>query len=93
MPSNTHILLTGATGYIGGRFFRILKENGFHISCMVREWENFKHLEEANGKIVYGDALDRESLKDVFTGVDTAFYLIHSLGSKKGFIEQDQIAA
>jgi len=93
MPEKCNILLTGATGYIGGRLFRILKEDGFNVSCMVREWEMFKHLEEANAKIVYGDALDRESLKDVFTGIDVAFYLIHSLGSKKDFISQDQIAA
>lgn len=93
MSKKYNILLTGATGYIGGRLLRVLKKNGFHVSCLTRRPDALKHLENTTTKIIYGDALARQSLNEVFNGIDVAFYFIHSLGSKEGFIRQDQIAA
>ncbi|VEN74889.1 NAD(P)-dependent oxidoreductase [Candidatus Desulfarcum epimagneticum] len=93
MTNARRILLTGAAGYIGGRLFDILKQRGFKLTCLVRPFENYRRLEDGETRIVFGDALDRDSLKDVFEGVDTAFYLIHSLGSKKDFRDLDRAAA
>lgn len=87
------ILLTGATGYIGGRLLRLLREKKLDIRCMTRRPEALEHIKDEHTEVIAGDALDRDSLDGVFTGVDTAFYLIHSLGSKEGFVQQDQQAA
>jgi len=93
MAQQQTILLTGATGYIGGRLLRVLKQNSYTVRCMTRRPEALKHLEDTSTEAVYGDALDRPSLEGVFKDIDCAFYFIHSLGSKEGFVRQDQIAA
>lgn len=93
MSSREHILLTGVTGYIGGRMIRVLQSEGYRVRCLTRRPEALRYLEDAQTQIVYGDALNRDSLRDVFKGIQTAFYLIHSMGSKTGFAELDQLAA
>lgn len=93
MSQQQTILLTGATGYIGGRLLHVLKTNGYTVRCMTRRPEALKHLEDESTEAIYGDALDRSSLEGVFKDIDCAFYFIHSLGSKEGFVRQDQIAA
>ena len=93
MSKQQNILLTGATGYIGGRLLRVLRQNGYTVRCMTRRPEALKHLDDGSTEAVYGDALDRPSLAGVFKDIDCAFYFIHSLGSKEGFVRQDQIAA
>ncbi len=93
MKNNKKILLTGATGYIGGRLLRVLKEAGYSIRCMARRPESLSHWKDGNTEIVYGDPLNKDSLNTIFEGVDVAFYFIHSLGSKESFMEPDRIAA
>jgi len=90
---NRKILLTGATGYIGGRLLGILNHEGFSVRCMTRRPDALQHVKNETTEIVPADALDKNSLRGVFKGIDTAFYLIHSLGSKEGFVRQDQQAA
>ena len=88
------ILLTGATGYIGGRLMRRLRQEGYLLRCLTRRPEALAHLKQSGIEVVYGDVLKKESLKkEIFKDAETAFYLIHSLGAREGFIEQDQIAA
>ncbi len=87
------ILLTGATGYIGGRLLRGLRQRGHRVRCMTRRPEALSHLEGPEVEIVRGDVLVKESLANNFTGIKTAFYLVHSLGARESFVEQDQIAA
>ncbi|UCE06544.1 MAG: NAD(P)H-binding protein, partial [bacterium] len=90
-----NILLTGATGYIGGRLLRVLKEKEYQVRCMTRRPEALRHQEDERIEIVYGDPLKRESLEqgDVFKDIDVAFYFVHSLGSKESFLVQDRLAA
>ncbi len=95
MSNKSKILLTGATGYIGGRLLRSLKEQGYFVRCMARRPEALKHQVDERTEIVYGDPLKRESLEkeNVFKDIDIAFYFVHSLGSKESFLVQDRLAA
>ena len=90
------ILVAGATGYIGGRLASRLLEKGHRVRCLARRPE---HLKQApwvtpDVEVVLGDALDKNSLLGVMKGVDTAYYLIHSMSAGEGgFEERDRLAA
>ena len=62
------ILVTGATGHIGGAVIRELTKENFKIRALVRKHAG--ELSNHNVEIFYGDILDRESLKKALTGVD-----------------------
>ncbi len=87
------ILLTGATGYVGGRLLARLEDAGRRVRCLARHPEFLAPRVGAATEVVRGDALDRESLDAAMVGVDTAYYLIHSMGSTGAFEVEDRIAA
>ena len=89
------ILVTGATGYIGGRLVPRLLEDGRDVRCLVRDAERFKvRSYYTEVEVVEGDVLEPESLEGKFDGVHTAYYLIHSMGaSERGFENRDRTAA
>jgi uncharacterized protein YbjT (DUF2867 family) len=88
------ILLTGATGYVGGRLLKALERRGdLHVRCLVRQPEFFKGREGASTDVVKGDVLDRGSLDVALRGVRVAYYMIHSMGSTGSFEEDDRRAA
>ena len=91
MPGLT--LLTGATGYVGGRLLSLFERKNTHVRCLTRRPEALEELRSATTEIVAGDVLDRESLPAAFAGVHTAYYLVHSMGAQGNFEEQDRIAA
>jgi len=86
------ILVTGATGYIGGRLYPRLAEAGCRVRCMAREPS---HLRNATSGIdvVKSDVQNPDTLLTALQGVDTAFYLIHSMGSSNHFEQADAEAA
>jgi uncharacterized protein YbjT (DUF2867 family) len=87
------ILVTGATGYIGGRLVPLLIEAGHSVRCIVR---NPARLDGRfpNAEIVHGDVFDRASIERALEGVDVAYYLVHSMsGSRHDFAESDREAA
>lgn len=93
-PENGLVLVTGATGYIGGRLMPELIARGYEVRAMVRgDAKDYAHWwPEAD--VVGGDALDSASLEVALEGVHTAYYLIHSLVlGQKDFAEADLRAA
>jgi len=90
---NGLILLTGATGYIGGRLLRALAADGRRLRCMARHPQNLRSRVDAQIQVVQGDCLDAGSLDAVMEGVETAYYLVHSMGSAGEFAEEDRRAA
>jgi len=74
------ILLTGATGFIGGLVLEALSKKNIQIRCLVR-----KNVESKNPNISYviGDVLDPDSLMKATVGVDTVYYFIHMMGKQK----------
>jgi uncharacterized protein YbjT (DUF2867 family)/uncharacterized protein YndB with AHSA1/START domain len=87
------ILLTGATGYIGGRLLRRLEARGLLVRCLVRRAAALEGRVASTTEVAEGDVLDRSSLARVLDGIHTAYYLIHSMGSGKDFAERDREAA
>ena len=87
------VLLTGATGYVGGRLLRRLSEGGVRLRCMARRPEVLGDRIGAMVDAVPGDVLDPASLALAMAGVDTAYYLIHSMAADCDFEKQDRVAA
>jgi len=87
------ILLTGATGYVGGRLLRRLEEQGGRVRCLARRPEFLQSRVGPQTELARGDVLDVASLPPVMQGVDVAYYLVHSMGSSGNFEEQDRQAA
>jgi nucleoside-diphosphate-sugar epimerase len=77
------ILLTGATGYIGGRLLKALEQAGHHVRCLARRPEFLSARVEPTTEVVSGDVLDQGTLPAAMKGVQAAYYLIHSMGSRK----------
>ncbi len=84
------ILLTGATGYIGGRLIRPLEATGRPLRLLVRDPARLRPADApvaftprvSDGtQLLGGDLLEPESLRPAMQGVDTAYYLVHSLGA------------
>ena len=93
-PSTTSpILLTGATGYIGGRLLHVLENAGHRVRCVTRRPEALQSCVGPTTEVISGNVLDQESLTGTMDGVEAAYYMVHSMGSKGDFEEQDRRAA
>ena len=89
----TKILITGASGYIGGRLLHHLDDERYQITCMARNPLLLANRFSHKIKIVKGDTLDIKSLEKALHNVDVAFYLVHSMGSKGNFEEEERASA
>ena len=89
------ILITGGTGYVGGRLIPLLDEHGgeLELRLMARKPEYLRARVGDGIEIVSGDVTQPKSLATVLDGIDTAYYLIHSMGSGGDFEHQDRDAA
>lgn len=97
-PADAHargplILLTGATGYIGGRLLGELEEAGYRVRCLTRRPDELKGRIGPGTEAVRADMLDAGSLDAAMAGGDVAFYLVHSMGLAEDFEERDRTAA
>ncbi len=82
------ILVTGASGYVGGRLVRQLLNQNFAVRVMVRDKNKISGQSWINQvEIAQGNANDFESVKAALTGVHTAFYLLHSINLGSNFDE------
>ncbi len=85
-----HILVTGTTGYIGGRLVPRLLEAGYQVRCFVRDPErlrDFSWIDQV--ELVMGDALEPLSLVKAMQGITTAYYLIHGVQGGRQDAERD----
>jgi uncharacterized protein YbjT (DUF2867 family) len=89
------LLIAGATGYIGGLLAGRLAEDGRDVRCLARDPEAAAGRLDERCEIVRGDVLDRSTLDSALTGVNTAYYLVHSMGRGGGsdFAERDRRGA
>src|SRR5271155_1076226 len=92
-PAERTILLTGASGYIGGRLLQRLQASGTPLRCLTRRAEQLRDRVAPQTEVVAGDVLDRASLDGAFEGVHTAYYLVHSMGGDGDFEDLDRRAA
>ncbi len=87
------ILLTGATGYVGGRLLRTLEQAGHSVRCLARRPEYLRPRVTSPTEVVAGDIRDPESLGRALQGIEAAYYLVHSMGSSAAFAEEDRRSA
>ena len=86
-------LVTGASGYVGGRLLRVLHERGDRVRCMARRPDELRAHVPEGVDVVRGDVLDPTSLENVLSGVHTAFYLIHAMASPRDFEREEREGA
>ncbi|MEU9985171.1 SDR family oxidoreductase [Streptomyces sp. NPDC050856] len=87
-------LVTGATGYIGGRLVPDLLATGHRVRCLARSPGKLRdHPWAGRVEVVRGDVADERSVGRAMAGVDVAYYLVHALGAGPGFEETDRAAA
>lgn len=93
MDDSRRILITGGTGYVGGRLIPLLERRGPRIRCLARRPDFLRSRVGSSTEVVAGDAFDLASLETALDGIDTAYYLIHSMGTGSDFEEEDRLAA
>jgi uncharacterized protein YbjT (DUF2867 family) len=93
MSDSKRVLVTGATGYIGGRLLPLLSAAGWRVRCLARQPENLLPRVPPGVEVERGDLLEADSLRSALTGVEAAYYLVHSMGATGDFEEQDRQAA
>ncbi|MEU8921948.1 SDR family oxidoreductase [Kitasatospora sp. NPDC048545] len=93
-PTGRRCLVTGATGYIGGRLVPELLAAGYRVRCLARDPGRLRDQPwRAEVEAAPGDVTRPETLDGAFDGVDVAYYLVHSLGTGADFEDTDRRAA
>lgn len=87
------IMITGASGYVGGRLVGRIDRHRYHIRCLARRPDFARGRLPEDVSVVKGDVLDENGLVGALDSVDTAYYMIHSMGSKGDFPKEDRLAA
>jgi len=86
------VLLTGATGYVGGRLLAELEQRSMPLRCFTRRPEALRGRVAPSTEIAAGDALDAAAVRRALEGASAAYYLIHSMGGED-FAARDREAA
>jgi uncharacterized protein YbjT (DUF2867 family) len=87
------ILVTGGSGYVGGRLIPLLERRGVRLRSLARDPEKLRPGVLAATEVVKGDVLDRPSLDAALRGVHTAYYLVHLMSGSRDFEREDRQAA
>lgn len=87
------MLLTGASGYVGGRFLPMLEGQQVAVRCLARDPDGLRPKVGESTEVVKGDVLDAPSLEGAMRGVDTAYYLVHLMSGSADFEADDRRAA
>jgi uncharacterized protein YbjT (DUF2867 family) len=92
--TNVDVLLTGATGYIGGRLLPRLLTDGHRVRCLVRDVSRAQQTLPGEAEIVRGDVVSGGGVAAALEGIDVAYYLVHSMGAGHAdFAQRDRDAA
>ena len=86
-------LLTGGSGYVGGRLIPLLEGRRATLRCLARDPEKMRPRVRPTTEVVRGDVLDRPSLDEALRGVHTAYYLVHLMSGSRDFEREDRQAA
>lgn len=87
-------VVTGATGYVGGRLVPRLLEEGHDVRAAARTPSKLSAVPwRDDAEVVRADLNDPESLTTTFDGADVVYYLVHSMGSAKDFGAEEERAA
>jgi len=93
VPNAPVVLLTGASGYVGGRLIPLLEQQPVVLRCLARNSDSLRPRVRESTQIVRGDVLDSHSLDEALHGVHTAYYLVHLMSGSKDFEKEDRQAA
>jgi len=87
-------LVTGATGYIGGRLAPRLLDRGLAVRAMARNLDKLDRLPwRDRAEVARGDLGDPDSLTTAFDGIDVVYYLVHSMGTSSDFVAEEARSA
>src|SRR5665647_781007 len=87
------VLVTGATGYIGGRLVPRLLARGHHVRCVARNPSRLEGHDWPGVEIVSGDLEDPAEVAKVLRDIDVAYYLVHSMAAGQAFRARDRFTA
>ena len=87
------VLLTGASGYVGGRLLAALRARGEVVRCLARRPEFLRPRVDSQTEVVRGDVCEPATLAPALDGIDTTYYLVHSMEAGRAFEAQDREAA
>jgi uncharacterized protein YbjT (DUF2867 family) len=93
MPLPAKNLVTGCSGYVGGRLVSLLERRGEPLRCMARRPKVVELRVRDTTEVVYGDVLKVSSLEEALVGIETAYYLVHSMGTGRDFETDDRDGA
>lgn len=93
VPNVPVVLLTGASGYVGGLLIPLLQCQSVALRCLARNPTKLRPLVNETTQVVRGDVLNPSSLDDAVQGVSTAYYLVHLMSDSKDFEKEDRQAA
>ena len=86
-----HVLVTGATGYIGGRLIRELLSHGYKVRVLVRDADKLHDYPWVNQvEIFEGDATNQAAVSEALKDIDLAYYLLHALMASENFEEKER---
>lgn len=87
------VLLTGGSGYVGGRLIPLLERSSVQLRCLARDPDKLRSRVSPTTEIVRGDVRNAASVDEALRGVHTAYYLIHLMSGSKDFEVEDRQAA
>jgi uncharacterized protein YbjT (DUF2867 family) len=89
-----NVLVTGATGYIGGRLIPLLLDRGHEVRVLVRDAKRLESKPWAQTvQVVEGDIQDPSALSEALNGIEAAYYLVHAMCTGPDFASKDREAA
>jgi uncharacterized protein YbjT (DUF2867 family) len=93
VEDTARILITGGTGYVGGRLISLLEQRGESLRCMARRPESLRSRVAETTEVVFGDVFQPDSMTEALSGIETAYYMVHSMGTGRDFESADREGA